>query len=43
MIRTEYALDVPLRTVGEILKRWGYTPKRPHRKSRQQDPAEIRS
>src|SRR5262249_7564892 len=33
---------MPLRTVGEYLRRWGYTPKRPRRRARRQDPAEVR-
>ena len=35
-------LGMPARTVGEYLKRWGYTAKRPRRHARQQDPAEVR-
>jgi transposase len=42
LIRRQYGLDMPLRTVGAYLQRWGYSPKRPRRKSRQQDPAEVR-
>jgi len=43
LIRRQYRLRMPLRTVGEYLKRWGYTPKRPSRRSRHQDPAEVRA
>jgi transposase len=32
---------VPIRTVGEYLNRWGYTPQRPVRKSYRQDPEEV--
>jgi transposase len=42
LIRRDYGLDLPVRTVGEYLKRWGYTPHRPRRRARQQDPAEVR-
>lgn len=42
LIRREYGLDMPLRTVGAYLRRWGYTPKRPRRKARRQDEEEIR-
>jgi transposase len=42
LIRREYGIAMPIRTVGEYLKRWGYTPKRPRRKARRQDPAEVR-
>jgi transposase len=43
LIRRECGLAMPIRTVGEYLKRWGYTPKRPQRKARRQDPAEVRA
>jgi len=42
LIRREYDLDLPIRTVGEYLKRWGYTPHRPRRRAHHQDPAEVR-
>lgn len=32
---------VPIRTVGEYLNRWGYTPQRPTRKSYRQDHEEV--
>jgi hypothetical protein len=38
----EYAIDLPVRTVGESLRRWGFTPKAPRRHSRDQDPEEVR-
>lgn len=43
LIRREYGLRLPLRTVGAYLKRWGYTVKRPRRHARAQDPAEVRA
>jgi transposase len=42
LIHRTYALRMPLRTVGEYLRRWGYTPKRPSRQTRGQVPAEVR-
>jgi transposase len=42
LIRRSYGLEMPLRTVGEYLQRWGYTPQKPRRKSRRQDPEEVR-
>jgi transposase len=42
LIRREYGLDMPVRTVGAYLRRWGDTPQRPRRRSRRQDPQEIR-
>lgn len=41
LIRREYAIEMPVRTVGEYLKRWGYTAKRPRRHARDQDPEEV--
>ena len=29
LIRTEYGIDMPIRTVGEYLKRWGFTAQKP--------------
>jgi transposase len=42
LIRREYGLQLPLRTVGEYLRRWGYTPQKPSRKNRRQEPEEVR-
>jgi transposase len=42
LILREYGLALPIRTVGEYLKRWGYTPHRPRRRAHQQDPDEVR-
>lgn len=42
LIRKEFGIDMPVRTVGEYLKRWNYTPKKPQRKAKYQDPEEVR-
>ena len=42
LILKEYGIDMPVRTVGEYLKRWGYTAKKPSRHSKDQDPEEVR-
>ena len=42
LIRTEFAIAMPVRTVGEYLKRWGYTAKVPRRHAKDQDPEEVR-
>jgi transposase len=42
LIRKEYGITMPVRTVGEYLKRWGYTAKRPRRHSKDQEPEEVR-
>ena len=38
----EYGIDMPVRTVGEYLERWGYTAKVPRRHAKDQDPEEVR-
>ena len=42
LIQKEYGIDMPVRTVGEYLGRWGFTPKAPRRHARDQDPEEVR-
>src|SRR5947209_785490 len=42
LIRREYGITMPVRTVGEYLKRWGYTRKKARRHARDQDPEEVR-
>jgi transposase len=42
LIKKEFDIDMPVRTVGEYLKRWGYTAKRPQRHSNKQNPEEVR-
>ena len=42
LIRQECGVAMPVRTVGEYLKRWGYTAKVPRRHARRQDPEEVR-
>ena len=41
LIRQEFGIDMPVRTVGEYLKRWGYTAKVPRRHAKDQDPDEV--
>src|SRR5262245_6890597 len=42
LIRKELGISMPVRTVGEYLRRWGYAAKRPRRHARKQDPEEVR-
>jgi transposase len=42
LIRQELGVTLALRTVGAYLRRWGYTPQRPARQAREQDPEEVR-
>ena len=41
LIQKEFAVDLAERTVGQYLRRWGYTPKKPSRHGRRQDPDEV--
>jgi transposase len=41
LIRDECGIDLPVRTVGAYLKRWGYTAKAPRRHAKDQDPEEV--
>lgn len=41
LIRSRYRIDMPIRTVGEYLKRWGFTPQKPIRKAYEQKPAAV--
>src|SRR3954452_6687580 len=41
LIRQEFGIRLPIRTVGEYLRRWGLTPQKPVRKSYRQDPDEV--
>jgi transposase len=41
LIRKECGIALPVRTVGEYLKRWGYTAKAPRRHAKDQDPDEV--
>jgi transposase len=42
LIRLQFGIVMPVRTVGEYLKRWGYTVKVPRRQAKGQDPDEVR-
>jgi transposase len=41
LIRHECHVDLAERTVGEYLRRWGYSSKKPSRQARKQDPEEV--
>ena len=42
LIRQQFGIALAVRTVGLYLQRWGFTPKRPRRHARDQDPDEVR-
>jgi transposase len=41
LIAQQTGQSLPIRTVGEYLNRWGYTPQKPVRKAYKQDPEEV--
>ncbi len=41
LIRQQVGIRLPIRTVGESLRRWGYTPQKPVRKAYKQDPKAV--
>jgi transposase len=41
LIGQRYGIRLPIRTVGEYLRRWGFTPQKPVRKAYKQDPEAV--
>lgn len=41
LIHQRVGIRLPIRTVGEYLRRWGYTPQKPVRKAYKQDPKAV--
>lgn len=40
-IKQRYGLDLPLRTISDYLKRWGFTPQKPTKRAYEQDPKRL--
>jgi transposase len=43
LIKQLWSIDMPIRTVGDYLKRWGFTPQRPLRKAYKQNPEAVKA
>lgn len=43
LIANECGVEMPIRTVGEYLKRWGYTPQKPLKRAYEQDPQQVKA
>lgn len=43
LIDCECGVEMPIRTVGEYLKRWGYTPQKPLKRAYEQDPQTVKA
>ena len=42
LIKHLWSLDMPVRTVGEYLKRWGFAPQKPLRRAYKQNPKAVK-
>jgi transposase len=42
LIRHWYGIEMPIRTVGEYLKRWGFTPQKPIKRAYEQNPEAVK-
>jgi len=40
-VRHHFHIDLPIRTTGDYLKRWGFTPQKPVKRAYEQDPKKI--
>ena len=43
LIKHLWGIDMPIRTVGEYLKRWGFTPQKPLRRAYKQNPKAVKA
>lgn len=43
LVAYECSVEMPIRTVGEYLKRWGYTPQKPLKRAYEQDPKAVKA
>ena len=41
-IKKNFGLELPLRTITDYLKRWGFTPQRPAKRAYEQDPEKLK-
>ncbi|MBP9117773.1 MAG: IS630 family transposase [Methyloversatilis sp.] len=41
LVKVLFEIDMPIRTVGEYLLRWGYTPQRPMKRALEQNPLRV--
>jgi transposase len=42
LVRQEFGIELPIRTMGEYLKRWGFTPQKPIKRAYEQRPEAAR-
>jgi len=41
-IKKKFGIDLPLRTITDYLKRWGFTPQKPAKRAYEQDPKKLK-
>ncbi len=41
LIKLKYGITMPVRTVGDYLMRWGFTPQKPLKRAYEQNPAKV--
>jgi transposase len=42
LVKQEFGIELPVRTMGEYLRRWGYTPQKPIKRAYEQRPEAVR-
>jgi transposase len=42
LVKQEFGIDLPIRTMGEYLKRWGFTPQKPITRAYEQRPEAVK-
>lgn len=42
LVKQEFGLELPIRTMGEYLKRWGFTPQKPIKRAYEQRPEAVK-
>lgn len=42
LVRQEFGIELPIRTMGEYLKRWGFTPQKPIKRAYEQRPEALK-
>lgn len=43
LVQQEFGIELPIRTMGEYLKRWGFTPQKPVRRAYEQRPEAVKA
>jgi len=43
LIKNQYQISIPIRSIGEYLRRWGYTPQRPLKRAYEQNPKKVKA